>query len=113
MLWTMEGGILRPRLLGSHIRDWHRRWALPDKDDKEQKPRPVRAWHAMSMLRILFSYAIELGVPGASNLRDLVGTIRVPMAQARDAAPERAMVLAHVAKAAEKGLPRSILNPGG
>lgn len=100
----LEGGMMRPRLFGSNIREWHRRWALPDEKDIDKKPRPVRAWHAMTMLRILFSYAVELGVPGADNLRELVGIIRVPMAQAREAAPERAMVLAHVAKAAENGL---------
>lgn len=98
----VEGGLMRPRLFGSHIREWHRRWGNPDRDGKPTTP--VRAWHAMTMLRILFSYAIELGVPGAEYLRELVGTIRVPMAQARDAAPQRALVLAHVAKAAEKGL---------
>lgn len=97
----VEGGMLRPRLFGSHIREWHRRWGLPDREGKPTTP--VRAWHAMTMLRILFSYAMELGVPGANNLRDLVGTIRVPMAQAREAAPQRSMVLAHVAKAVEKG----------
>lgn len=96
-----EGGMLRPRLFGSDIREWHRRWGLPGPDGRPTTP--VRAWHAMTMLRILFSYAVELGVPGAENLRELVGIIRVPMAQAREAAPQRDMVLAHVAKAAEKG----------
>jgi hypothetical protein len=100
----IEAGMMRPRLFGSHIREWHRRWALPDERDLEKKPRPVRAWHAMTMLRILFSYAIELGVPGAEYLRELVGTIRVSSPEARSSAPARAMVLAHVAKAAEKGL---------
>lgn len=98
----VEGGMLRPRLFGSNFREWHRRWGLPDQGGRATTP--VRAWHCMSMLRILFSYAVELGVPGADYLRDLAGTIRVPMAQARDAAPQRALVLAHVAKAVEKGL---------
>lgn len=97
---VMEGGMLRPRIVGKDIRRWHGEWAMPD---KEGKPTPVRAWHCMTMLRILFSYAMELGVPGAGDLRELVGTIRVPMAQARETAPQRDMVLAHVAKAVERG----------
>lgn len=98
----LVAGILRPRIIGQDVRRWHYEWSQPDKDGIATTP--VRAWHAMTMLRILFSYALELGVPGASDLRELVGAIRVKSPEAREAAPERAMVLAHVAKAIDKGL---------
>lgn len=96
-----DGGLMRPRILGRDLREWHRRWAEPDETGK---PRPVRAWHAIAMLRILFAYALELGVPGADALVKLAGKIRIPTPQAREAAPERTMVLAHVNKAVENGL---------
>lgn len=98
----IEGGILRPALYGAQLREWHYRWSLPDAQGKPTAP--VRAWHAFSMLRILFTYAIECGVPGAKDLRDMAGAIRISSPKAREAAPERDMVLAHVNECVKAGL---------
>lgn len=99
----MKRGHLTQRISGADVRRWHHQWGRPDEDGAVTTP--ARARHTIAMLRVLFSYAIELNVPGAKDLREgLLSTIRFPTTQPRESAPTRAQVLAIVKTALARGL---------
>lgn len=99
----MEAGMLTMRIDGADIRRWHHEWGLPD--DAGKVTTPSRARHNIAMLRVLFSYAIEINVPGAKDLREgLLKTMRFPVTHPRESAPTRPQVLALVKTALAKGL---------
>lgn len=89
----------RPRILGEHVRTWHKMWGKPGPDGKATTP--ARARHLIVQLRLLVSYAIELGVPGAQEFRGMLSAMRFPVPLPRMVAPSRAQVHALVAKAIE------------
>lgn len=93
----------RPRILGEHVRTWHRKWGEPA--EGKTVARPARARHLIVQLRLLVSYAIELGVPGATDLRLMLKVMRFPQPEARAVAPNREQVIALVDKAIELGRP--------
>lgn len=97
----LEGGVLRPRIIGQDVRRWHSQWGKPDPDGKPTAP--SRARHLITVLRILSSYGVEIAVPGAKDLRELLSAIRFAVTPAREAAPDRAQVLAIVKTALEMG----------
>lgn len=88
-------------IVGADIRKWHREWSRPDEDGKPTAPSVAR--HLVTMLRILFSYAVEIGVPGSPRIRELIRVIRFPTTPARSAAPTREQVLAIVRTALDMG----------
>lgn len=85
---------------GATIRGWHKAWSAPGKNGKA---RPSRARHMIVHLRILVSYGVEVGMPGAAELRAMLGAMRFPSQSARSVAPTRKEALAFVAKAVEMG----------
>jgi integrase len=87
----------RPRILGAHVRDWHRNWT------NERGPSMAR--HLIVQFRILVKYAVELGTPGAKDLRDMLHDMRFSQPLPRSVAPTRAQVDALVSKAVELGRP--------
>lgn len=91
----------RPRILGEHVRKWHRKWGEPA--EGKMKPRPSRARHLIVMVRLLVSYAVELGVPGAQDLRNMLSAMRFKQPPPRSLAPTREQVMALVGKAIENG----------
>lgn len=97
----LDGHHYRPRLTGEDFRRWHGAWGAPVGPD--DAPRPARARLCMVVLRILFSYAIELGIPGAVEQRAVLTAIRLPVRPARQSAPTRAQVLALVKTALDLG----------
>lgn len=88
---------IRPRILGEHVRKWHTAWTA------ERGPSMAR--HLIVQFRILVKYAVELGTPGAKDLRDMLHDMRFSQPDARSIAPTRAQVEALVAKAMELGRP--------
>lgn len=96
----LERGVYHPRILGQDVRKWHSDCGAPDKNGK---PRPSRARHMIAVLRILSSYAVEIGVPGARDFRSLLATIRFPVTRPRESAPAREQVLAIVKTALDMG----------
>lgn len=95
-----EAGFYRPRITGHHVRQWHANCGKPGKTGN---PRPARARYMIAVLRILASYAVEIGVPGAKDFRELLSSIRFPVNPARESAPSRLQVLAIVKTALEMG----------
>lgn len=96
-----EGGWERPRLTGADFRRWHAEWSAPAGEGLD--PRHARGRYCMVLLRVLFSYAVEIGVPGAVDQRAVLNSIRLPTRPARHSAPTREQVLALVRVALEKG----------
>lgn len=92
-----------PRILGEDVRRWHKLWGRPDKTGAVTTP--SRARHLIVQFRLLTSYAVELGVPGARDLRDMLSAMRFPMTEARTIAPTREQVMALADKAKEMARP--------
>lgn len=91
----LERGVYRPRILGHDVRQWHADAAKPKMvKGKMGKPRPARARYVMTVLRLLASYGVEIGAPGAEGLRELLSVIRFKVRPARTAAPTRDQVIA-------------------
>lgn len=96
------GGVPTSRVTGEDVRRWHYQWGQPNADGKVTTP--ARARHNIAMLRVLVSYAVEIGIVGSRDLREgLLKTMRFPVITPRDAAPTRVQVLAIVSKALEMG----------
>lgn len=93
-----EYGAYRPRITGHEVRKWHADCAAPGASGK---PRPARARYMIVVLRILASYAVEIGVPGAEDFRRVLSTVRFKVGLARTSAPTRAQVVAIAKKALE------------
>lgn len=93
---------MRQRILGEHVRTWHREWGKPAENGK---PRPQRARHLIVQFRLLVTYAVELGVPGATDLRAMLSAMRFPQPPARAVAPTRQQITDLVGKALEMDRP--------
>jgi hypothetical protein len=108
-----EGGMLIQRILGEDIRRWHHEWGHPGPRDiidpdgtitrAVPKPTPSRARHCIEMLRTLFSYNVEIGTPGAADLREMMKAMRFKGANRRTEAPTFEQVQGLVRTALEKG----------
>lgn len=103
----LERGVYRPRILGHDVREWHADCAKPKKmkDGKIGKPRMGRARYVITVLRLLASYGVEIGAPGAEGLREVLSAIRFKVRPARTSAPTRDQVIALVKAAIEMGFP--------
>lgn len=88
---------------GATVRKWHMEWSKPNKDGKPTTP--SRARHMIVHFRILASYAVELRVPGAVDLRNMLAAMRFKSQGQRNVAPTRSQALAFAAKAIEMGYP--------
>jgi hypothetical protein len=99
----MVGGHMIPRRTGEEFRRWFHNWGHPP----GRSPTPSRATHCMAMLRMLFSYYVEIGAPGAVQLRATLSAMRFDKPPARQKAPTYEQMDAIVTKAEELGL-RSI-----
>lgn len=95
---------LKEPITGADVRRWHALWGKPVDG---QPTTPARARHLIVQLRILASYAVEIGVPAAKPFRDLLGVMRFATVAARDVAPTREQVTILVRVASEMGF-RSI-----
>jgi hypothetical protein len=73
---------------------WFKGWA-------KNGTTPSRAKHLIAHLRLLLSYAVVIGVPGAAETRALLAAMRFPTPSPREVAPTRAQVMAIVEKAKE------------
>jgi hypothetical protein len=91
---VLEGGRPTSRINGMDVRRWHEQWGRPNEAGEPQSP--SRARHVVIMLRVLFSYAIELGAPGGRDTRQLLSVMRFPLTAAREIAPTRDQVLSIV-----------------
>lgn len=89
------------RITGETIRRWHWEWGKPDEHGNATKP--ARARHVIVHLRVLISYAVEVGVPGAADLRAVLSVMRFPTRPPRNIAPTREQVAAIVSSALEMG----------
>lgn len=108
-----QNGAERPRIVGEDIRRWHHAWGHPKPYEAKAKdgtvktvtpgPTPSRARHLIMMLRTLVSYGVEIGAPGAIELRQRLAAMTFPVPQARTKAPTYAQVVAFVDKAVELG----------
>lgn len=112
-----EDGLLVPRIVGEDIRRWHRKWGQPvPLTDARGKPvigtngeqvmvasTPSRARHLIMMFRTLISYAEEMGVSGASELRGRLRVMTFPVPPPREVYPTFDQVDAIVNKAVEIG----------
>lgn len=99
----VESGALVPRIVGEDIRRWHHNWGHPP----DRKPTPSRARHCMAMFRTLASYNVEIGTPGANDIRERLAAMRFEGSAARTKAPSLEQMDALVTKAVELGF-RSI-----
>lgn len=79
----VDGSMVMPRIVGEDIRRWHHNWGHP----VDRAPTPSRARHCMAMFRTLASYNVEIGTPGASDLRERLGAMRFEGSTARTKAP--------------------------
>lgn len=93
----------KPMLCGEDFRRWHKKWGKPDEEGKATAP--SRSRHMIVMMRILMSYSIEIGVPGAHETRAILQTMRFPTTEPRSTAPTRDQVLAIVTTAQQMGWP--------
>lgn len=91
-----DGG---PRIVGEDLRRWHYNWGHPE----GKEPTPSRARHCMAMLRTLLSYNVEIGTPGAEDLRGRLSAMKFEGATSRTKAPTYEQVDAIVTKALESG----------
>lgn len=117
----IENGVMVPRILGEDIRRWHFNWGKPimplgcdgkpmaAEDDRLllTPSTPSMARHVIMMFRTLISYAVEIGVPGATELRARLSAMAFPSPAPRTKVPTYHQVDAIVRKAEEMGL-RSI-----
>lgn len=99
----MEGGAPVPRIVGEDIRRWFHAWGHPHKDGNPLTPTPSRATHCIAMLRTLISYAVEIGVEGAVDLRARLNAMRFEKPAARTKAPTYDQVDALVNEAEAQG----------
>jgi hypothetical protein len=91
----IQNGTVVQRITGEDVLRWHHQWGLPDESGIATAP--ARARHCIESLRVLLSYAIVVGVPGARDLREgLLKVLRFPTIKARTSAPTREQVLAIV-----------------
>ena len=80
-----------------------------DEKDDEQRERAggperiAKAYKLMTMVRIVFSFGVELGLPHAKRLRDVLHEIRFANAPARDQQLVYEQAVAFIAKAHERG----------
>jgi len=79
----VEGGVVVPRRTGEDFRRWFHNWGHPE----GRKPTPSRASHCIAMLRTLLSYYVEIGGPGAVDLRATLSAMRFEKQPARQKAP--------------------------
>lgn len=106
---TLEGGVMKPRITGPDIRRWHTNWGKPvavaGDDGRETfvASAPSRARHCAVQLRILFSYAVEIAVPGAVEIKQILSTIEFPTTPPRTKAPTLEQVRALVREAEAQG----------
>jgi integrase len=91
-----------PRVIGEDVWRWHRAWGYPDSDG--QPTSPSRARHLITQFRMLVKYGVAIGVPGTPELLAVLSAIRFPTTEPRSVAPDRAQVMALVAKATAKNL---------
>lgn len=91
------------RILGESVRKWHRMWGRPN--DAGIVTMPSRQRHLIVQLRILAKYAVEIGVPGARDLRSLLHDMRFSQPGPREVAPTRAQVLKIIERAITMGYP--------
>jgi hypothetical protein len=81
------------RVIGSDIREWHEGFGCPvteiDASGREIKlaSAPSRARHMIMMLRTIVSYGVEIGAPGAGDLRQRLSAMNFPTPPARTQAP--------------------------
>jgi hypothetical protein len=101
----LERGAYRARIYGHHVREWHADCANPNPKIKDSKPRPARARYMIVVLRLLSSYGVEIGAPGAAELRELLSVIRFKVRPARTSAPTRDQVIAIANQATDMGFP--------
>jgi hypothetical protein len=83
-----------PLISGEDVLRWFKGWA-------KNGTTPSRAKHLIAHLRLLLSYAVVIGVPGAAETRALLAAMRFPTPSPREVAPTRAQVMAIVEKAKE------------
>lgn len=85
-----------PLINGEDARRWYKAWS-------RDGATPSRGKHLITHLRLLLSYAAEIGVPAAGEIRTTLSAMRFPVTQPRDVAPSRTQVMAIVEKAKELG----------
>lgn len=98
------------RVLGADIREYHEGWGCPVEKVDEATGKaalvataPSRARHMIMMLRTISSYGVEIGAPGAADLRQRLAVMTFPTPPARTKAPTYAQLDALVNKAEEMG----------
>jgi integrase len=107
LLERVVGARRLDRLNGIDFRRWYRDFRKPREPGGPERIR--RAHGIMTMLRILLSFGVELGLPHAERLRNVLSNINFPKPPPRTQQITFQQATAFIAKAHEFGFPEMAL----